>query len=371
MKTRLVLSLALLLSLSAAAKQPSQPVPAEVFPLSEAQALFASQYNPAGPFKVEPRWQEAVWSVQGKGRKAVAVCQVPLTSEETVYVERRSDQQQIMRAQQTLFLTKSLRGNRLSAMVRYEAVDDAEPKDKGFSGIVFYTPLNSKALSSAERYLKGKRVDAVEYDSPRPNFPGSNLYYIGTQEPTKPNGVPAEILSDTRFVQFYEPAGGPGLARVKKQKQRTYKTPDFMADYRVFSHKEALRSVLMSREWEDVALGQIYSFSSDSVFVRFNYVGMLNNPAYQCKMPYYLSDSVENSFDVSKVGLVEQGRYIYTPLGMSRAYSYDIVSFSLAEIVVKTKRLDETIFQRTWVPYDPVQSPLRCLAMEAKRLYYN
>ncbi len=67
MKTRLVLFLALLLSLSAVAKQPSQPVPGEAFPLSEAQALFASQYNPAGSFKVEPRCEEAVWSVQGKG----------------------------------------------------------------------------------------------------------------------------------------------------------------------------------------------------------------------------------------------------------------------------------------------------------------
>ena len=125
------------------------------------------------------------------------------------------------------------------------------------------------------------------------------------------------------------------------------------------SSAQTLRSVLMSREWEDVTLGQVYSFSRDSVYIRFNYVDMLNDPAYQCKIPYYLSDERENNFDATKIGQSEQGIYIYTPLGMYKAFLYEIVSYSQSEIVVKTNRLDETIFQRTWIPYDPQTSPPR------------
>ena len=208
--------------------------PQQAFPLSEAQALFVSQYNPAGPFKVEPRWQEAVWSVQGKGRKAVAVCQVPLTTEHSVFVAKKSEPKDAMQASQSLYLTKRLRDSRFSASVRYETTDPAEPKEKGFSGIAFYTPFNSNKMYSAERYVWGKRTDVVEYGAPRPPLKGYddiNLYYVGAQQK-----MALHTASDgLDYPKAY--GEGPGQAWQMMQKLTSRGTPNFMGSYRVFSRK--------------------------------------------------------------------------------------------------------------------------------------
>ena len=177
------------------------------------------------------------------------------------------------------------------------------------------------------------------------------------KQPSQP--VPAEILSNTRFVQFYEPAGGPGLARVKKQKQRTYKTPDFMADYRVFSRKETLRSVLMSREWEDVGSGQICTFTTDSVHFRWNYETIINNPRCQATEPYYLSETADAFFNDEKVGVRDDGLFLCTPMGSRKCFLYEILSFSDTEINIVLRRLDGSLWQQHWIPYNPQTSPPR------------
>ena len=76
---------------------------------------------------------------------------------------------------------------------------------------------------------------------------------------------------------------------------------------------KSVQQILMSKTWhmgEDLKKGCRFVFTRDSV--EFYFVGAYGYDNFNGKLPYYLSDTEDESFDNSKVGKKENGIYLIT-----------------------------------------------------------
>ncbi|WP_300877951.1 hypothetical protein [uncultured Bacteroides sp.] len=74
---------------------------------------------------------------------------------------------------------------------------------------------------------------------------------------------------------------------------------------------KSVQQILMSKTWhmgEDLKKGCRFVFTRDSV--EFYFVGAYGYDNFNGKLPYYLSDIEDESFDNSKVGKSENGVYL-------------------------------------------------------------
>ena len=151
---------------------------AEIVPVDDFRAFFTALYNPSVHYDtigrvlkegspltagyIEPDWENAKSSVEGRGKNRKTVCSVPITVEREIYTSLEDAGPEAVRemAGRELIITckENDEGNVWAAAIRYRITDPCTHKDGKFTGLEIDVDPNTFAIISVKEYKRDKLV---------------------------------------------------------------------------------------------------------------------------------------------------------------------------------------------------------------------